>query len=175
MTGKKRCGRLCGAALQAGLVVLILFAVHLFQVRDTVTGPAPDVAGVGIDGEPLSLAALRGRPVLLHFWATWCPVCRAEQSAIDGIAEDHAVLTVALEETAAEDLRVYLHERELDYPVLRDPQGEFSGRYGVTGVPASFILDADGIIRFTEIGFTTGIGLRFRLWLAEHWPFASAE
>lgn len=159
----KRLGR---AAWQAGLVVLVLYALHLYQVRDTAEGPAPPVAGIDLDGRPLSLAEHAGRPVLVHFWATWCPVCRAEAGNISGLAEDHAVITIALEDTPPAQLERFLAERGLAYPVIRDPEGVLAARYGVRGVPASFVVDGDGNIRFTEIGYTTEAGLRLRMWWA---------
>ncbi|WP_297527522.1 protein disulfide oxidoreductase [Thiohalobacter sp.] len=159
--------RLGRAAWQAGLVVLVLYALHLYQVRDTVEGPAPAFAGVDLDGRSLSLAEHAGRPVLVHFWATWCPVCRAEAGNISDLAEDHAVITIALEDTPPAQFKRFLAERELAYPVIRDPEGELAARYGVRGVPASFVVDADGNIRFTTIGYTTEAGLRLRMWWAE--------
>ncbi len=158
--------RLGRAAWQAGLVVVLFYALHLYQARGTVDGPAPAVAGVDLDGRPLSLAAYAGRPVLVHFWATWCPVCRAEAGNISDLARDHAVITIALEDTPPEELKRFLGERGLAYPVIRDPDGRLAARYGVRGVPASFVVDGDGDIRFTGIGYTTEAGLRLRMWWA---------
>lgn len=152
--------------LEALILIGVLVAVHAWQTRNTAHGVAPALDGVDLDGTAVSLAALRGQPVLVHFWATWCPVCRAEQDNIAGIAADHPVLSVVLEDTGTAELQEYMRKANLDFPVLRDPDGVLAARYGVRGVPASFIVDADGTIRFTEVGYTTEAGLRLRLWLA---------
>jgi alkyl hydroperoxide reductase subunit AhpC len=87
-----------------------------------------------------------------------------EQASIDAIARDYAVLSVALDEAAADEIRDWMAEKGVSYAVIRDPSGQISGQFGVQGVPTSMILDADGNIRFVEVGYTTELGLRLRLW-----------
>ena len=157
-----------------GLVLLVLIGVHLYQTRDTAGGPAPPLAGTDIQGQPRDLASLRGEPVLVHFWATWCPICALEQDSIDAIAGDWAVLSVALEDTSPEELRAFMAREGLSFPVLRDVDGGFASRYGVRGVPTSFVVDGAGRIRFTTVGYTTGPGLRLRLWLAARYAGTDA-
>ncbi len=149
------------------LIILVLFAaLRAWQTRDVVAGPAPVFDAVLLDGAQVSLAQYRGRPLLLHFWASWCPVCRLEQDSIGNIARDHAVLTVSIDDMAPGELRAWMTEQGLDYPVVPDPSGRLSARYGVRGVPTSIVIDAEGRIRFTEVGYTTEAGLRLRLWWA---------
>jgi peroxiredoxin len=146
------------------LVAALLLALHGYQTRGVTRGPAPEFQGRLLDGEPVSMQAFRGRPVLLHFWASWCPVCTLQQASIDRIARDHAVLTVALDDAAAEEIREWMRNRGVAYPVLHDAQGRIAGRFGVRGVPTSVVIDAYGEIRFVEVGYTTEAGLRLRLW-----------
>lgn len=150
------------------LVLLLVFAVALeaFLTRDAVSGKAPAFEGVTISGEPFALASLQGRPAVVHFWATWCPVCRLEQGMIDGLADDYPVITVAMQSGEAQEVLAYLREQGVDYPVFNDPQGKLSRRYGVSGVPASFVLDKTGEVKFVTRGYTSGPGMRLRVWLA---------
>lgn len=157
---------------ELAVVALAVLAIHLYQTWNTARGAAPPLEGVDLEGKATSLAELRGRPVLVHFWATWCPVCRFEQDSIESVARDWAVLSVALEDTPAAELRAYMDAAGLSFPVLPDPHGRLAARYGVRGVPASFVVDAAGHIRFTSVGYTTGAGLRLRLWLAATFPHA---
>lgn len=154
--------------IDALVLIAVLFGVHLYQTRDTARGPAPALDGVGLNGEPLSLDALHGRTVLVQFWATWCPVCRVQEGSIQALSEDWPVLSVALEDTPVEALRAYMHKEGLSFPVLPDTDGALGVRYGVRGTPTSFIIDPAGQIRFTEVGYTTGWGLRLRLWWADN-------
>ncbi len=149
------------------LVILTLFfALRAWQQRDIVTGPAPELAGTLLDGQPVSLAELHGNPVLVYFWATWCSVCALEENSIDALAGRYHVITVAMQSGSDAEVISYLEENGLSFPVLNDPRGVFANNWGVRAVPASFVIDANGQIRFTEVGYTTGIGLRGRLWLA---------
>lgn len=150
------------------VILAVIVAVRAWTQRDLVTGPAPPLDARLLGGESVSLARLaeeRG-PLLVHFWATWCPVCDLEHGSVQAISEDHAVLGVAMQSGSAEDVEAFMREEGLDYPVVVDELGELARRFGVRGVPTSLIVDRDGQIRYTEVGFTTGWGLRARLWLA---------
>ncbi len=150
------------------LVVLagIVLAVRAWQTRDAPHGPAPELAAAALDGSPVSLAEHRGHPVLVHFWATWCGVCRAEQGTIDGLAEDHDVITVAAQSGSPEQVAAFLEHEGLHFPAVADPTGQLTQRWGVHAFPTSFVIDPDGSIRSVEVGYTTSLGLRARLWLA---------
>jgi len=156
--------------LEIAVVLLIFVLVQAWMTRAAPRGEAPDFSGVLLDGAPFALSELRGKAALIHFWATWCPICSLQQGTIDAVAEDHAVLTVAMDEASANDVRAYLQEAGVDYPVLHDPGADIARMYAIRGVPSSFILDAGGRIRFVETGYTTGIGLRLRLWWAGRKP-----
>jgi len=153
-------------AAQLGVVLALVFVVHLWQTRDLAQGPAPELAGRLIDGRPFDLSAMRGRTVLVHFWATWCPMCRLQQDAIQAIAQDHPVVTVAMQSGDAEDVSEHMAEEGLSFPVLVDNLGVLASRWGVSGVPTSFVIDGAGQITFVEVGYTSGPGLRARLALA---------
>lgn len=154
--------------IELGIIIVVIFGVRAWQQRDVVSGAAPALHGVLLDGKPLSSASMQaGKPVLVHFWATWCPICKAEQDSIEALAGDHFnVITVAMQSGTSESVARFMDEQKLSFPVLNDPDGATSASWGVHAVPASFIVDGDGKIRFVEIGFTTELGLRLRLWLA---------
>ncbi len=148
------------------MVLMLILGIRAWQQSGMVSGPAPALAGVLLDGKPVALTAFAGRPVLVHFWATWCPVCRLEQESVDALARDAAVITVAMQSGSRAEVVQHLHNEALSFPVLNDPDGAIAAQWGVRAVPASFIVDGAGRIRYVEVGYTTGIGLRLRLWLA---------
>jgi len=148
-------------------VIAIFAAVRAWQHRDVASGAALPLAGSLIDGKPFSLSSPRTQPVLVHFWATWCPICRAEQGSIESLTHDHpGVITVAMQSGSRDKVAQFMRDESLSFPVVNDPDGRIAAAWGVRAVPASFIVDADGRIRFVEIGYTTEIGLRLRLWWA---------
>lgn len=155
-------------AIELLVIIIVIMGVRAWQQRDVVSGPAPALQGVLLDKRTYVLPPRPDKPVLVHFWATWCPICRTEQGSIEALAGDHYnVMTVAMQSGEAESVRKYMAEQKLGFPVINDPDGMISAEWGVHAVPASFIIDTDGKIRFVEIGYTTEIGLRLRLWLAQ--------
>jgi thiol-disulfide isomerase/thioredoxin len=156
--------RLSGWALQGAILIGVYLALHAYQTRGLASGQAPEIQGRLLGGEEVSLSRFRGRPILLQFWATWCPVCKLELAGIDRIAKDHAVITVALDDASDQEIRHWLASRSYSYPVLVDREGRIAARFGVRGVPTSLLIDAEGRIRFVEVGYTTETGLRLRLW-----------
>ena len=158
--------RVARYALQLAVVLAIIAGVRLWQQRDIVSGPAPAHTGVLLDGRPVASTVQAGRPLLVHFWASWCPICSAEQGSIESLAKTYPTLTVAMQSGSDVEVASHMRKEALTFPVLNDPEGRVSAQWGVRAVPTSFIVDAQGRIRFVEVGYTTGIGLRLRLWWA---------
>jgi thiol-disulfide isomerase/thioredoxin len=69
-------------AIEVMLFAALILGMRAWQQRDIASGPAPHLAGTLLDNKPFTLVAKPAQPVLVHFWATWCPVCRTEQSTI---------------------------------------------------------------------------------------------
>ncbi|MBI4809672.1 MAG: protein disulfide oxidoreductase [Nitrosomonadales bacterium] len=154
-------------ALEALLLVAVVTGIRLWQQRDMVSGIAPVLQGVTLAGQRYSLPAHPLRPVLVHFWATWCPVCRMEQDGIADIAGDgHEVISIAMQSGKAEEVAAYAKKQGITLPVINDADGSLSSAWGVHAVPASFIIAPDGQIQFVEVGYTTEIGIRLRMWWA---------
>lgn len=153
-------------ALMAGL----LWALNAFQTRDVPAGPAPDFTATLASGETITLAQWRaahpGQAVALHFWADWCPFCRAEESSVTRLAQDWPVLTIAMRSGDAARVRTVLAQRQLPWTTAVDPRGEIAQRYGFKAVPAFVVLDANGHVRGAASGYTTEWGMRLRLWWA---------
>ncbi len=146
--------------------LVVFFGVRAYQKRDIPRGPAPELTGKSLDGRILSLASI-DKPVLVHFWASWCRICRWEQDTIQSIAESYPVITVAMQSGGDLEVRDHVNKNKLRFPVINDESGEVSQRFGVRVVPTTFIVDKNGDISFVEVGYTSEPGLRMRLWLAE--------
>ena len=134
--------------------------------RNLIDGPVPEIQGTLLDGQPVQYQTFQGKPLLLHFWATWCRVCKLEQDSINAISKDHNVLTIAMSSGNDKEVKSFLEQNGLNFPVIVDEDGAIAKQFGVSGVPTSFIIDPNGNITFTEVGYTTNWGLRLRLWMA---------
>jgi len=153
--------------IQVIIFIGLYFALRTWMQREMISGPAPETTAIALSGETLSLRQYRGEPLLLHFWASWCKICKFEQGAIASIEKDWPVLTVAMQSGDKKEVATFLKEHDLEWETLVDESGALAKQYGVTGVPASFVIDGQGQIRFKEVGYTTSWGLRARLWLAK--------
>ena len=147
------------------LLLLVFVAIQWWQSRNLVAGPAPPLVGHLVDGSPYQLDPVDG-PVLVHFWATWCPVCRLEQDNIADIARDKRVITIATTSGSPVEVAAFLQAEGLVMPVLMDEDGGIARNWGVQGVPATFIVDVQGDISHRGMGYATELGMRLRLWLA---------
>ena len=158
------------------LLFLLLYAgIHAWQTRSVPSGVAPtfsasaagpEAASGGIDFDTWR-AAHPGRAVALHFWADWCPICRTEEHSISRISADWPVLSVAMQSGDPAAVQGVLNRRQLAWHTAVDADGQIAKRYGLAAVPALVVVDAQGQIRFAEIGYTSEIGMRLRLWWAQ--------
>lgn len=153
-------------SVEGAIVLIVLLGIRAWQTRDTIAGPAPGLEGSTLAGEAISLAAMRGEPVLVHFWATWCGVCRAEEGNVVSVAQDHRVVTVATQSGGPEEVSRYAREEGFDAEVLLDPSGAIAAQWGVRSLPTSFFVSPDGEIESVEVGYTTELGMRARLFFA---------
>ena len=166
MPAKPFVKRLAGWVFEAIVLLALVYLIHLWQTRHTVAGMAPALSGSLLGGGEFGLVQQRGRPVLVHFWATWCPVCRLEAGNIERLVDDYPVITIAMRSGSPAAVHAYLKENDLNFSVISDPDGRLAADWGVSAVPTTFMLDAQGQIRFVEVGYTTSLGLRLRMaWL----------
>ncbi|WP_138417342.1 TlpA disulfide reductase family protein [Aquibacillus sediminis] len=117
---------------------------------------APDFELQTLDGETVRLSDYRGQRVMVNFWATWCPPCRAEMPDMQQFYEekDVAVLAVNLTstETSIEDVREFIEEMGLTFPILMDDEGELAASYQIQAYPTSYMIDSNGRTSFIAQG-----------------------
>lgn len=147
-----------------GAILVVALFVSALEPRDEgvasryVGSPGPDFVATGADGSPVRLSDLRGRPVWLSFFSTWCVNCRAEDPDIDRVVReqrdsgsDLAFLAVGVGETPSA-IADYLRTAGLSYPWAADPQESASRRYAVLAFPTHVFLDREGVVRELRIG-----------------------
>jgi peroxiredoxin len=149
------------------IIVFILFGLTILtaalfsgcaQSLPQKSSPAPDFTLTSLDGLSVTLSEVSGRPVLLNFWATWCPPCRSEMPYFQQIHEDSAwrarellILAVNIQESAA-DVRQFVTDNAYTFTVLLDTKAEAARLYNTSSIPATYIIGKDGIIKDSRIG-----------------------
>ncbi len=170
MTAARRALGLCAAlaAMWAGLGVLasrpLPQRVDFSGTWDAESYTAPEVGAQAppivlemLDGGQFSLTEVRGQPVVLNFWATWCAPCEAELPELQALAQARPDVRVAAINAGEppEQVRSWLAARGLRLPVLMDPDGRAAAVYQIRGQPSTFVIGVDGTILSVMLGATT--------------------
>jgi cytochrome c biogenesis protein CcmG/thiol:disulfide interchange protein DsbE len=119
--------------------------------------PVPAITGTALDGTPIDLAAYRGKPVIVNFWASWCTPCRAEFPLFrDRLAalgpSDGLVILGVLYKDEPELARRFLADEGAAWPTVTDADGAIAAAYRVVAPPQTYFIDGDGVLRGIQIG-----------------------
>jgi peroxiredoxin len=149
-----RARRLAGALLVVALCsaagasepATLLKSVNLVAYRPRTMPPL--FGSATLEGRPLALTDLRGWVVILNFWASWCPECRAEMPRLERLHRAYAARGLAIVGVNAREdasaVRHHAEELRLTFPLVLDPDGRINALYGVIGLPTSFVVGRDG-------------------------------
>lgn len=120
--------------------------------------PVPAYSALSLSGDSVSLAAQRGKVVLLNVWATWCHPCRDEIPELQAIHEKYAargleLVGVSVDTESADDaIRAFARDFRMTYPIWRDPGERVSAQFHIVGVPTTFLIDREGVLRWRKTG-----------------------
>ena len=177
----RRAALLTGAIIALTLAAALLLKVGLPQ-RATYTGfitngstrvapelnaPAPPFANSTLDGKIVSLDDLRGTPVIINFWATWCVPCRVEMPELQRLYEDYEerglrILAVNLGESP-DVIEPWVREMGLTFDIVLDPEQNVAAMYRLRGQPSTFVISPEGIIDHISYGPVTMETLRAQI------------
>jgi len=140
----------------AGMIMTLSACTKSPAVKEN--APSPEISIMAVsDGSPLKLSELKGKVVLLNFWATWCPPCREEipsmmklVRAMDG--KPFQMVAISLDEGGKPVIESFFKESGFTLPTYLDPDGKASKAYSITGVPESFVINKQGVVVKKIIG-----------------------
>lgn len=155
--------------VQLLLLVGVFLVVSRWQTRHHLprkASPAPDFTLTDLEGNPVRLSDFRGKTVLLHFWATWCGVCRHEVGALNALAkslgDDEVLLSVVANGRDRDAIARFVAERGVRYPVLLGNEAVLEA-YRVTMFPTNYFLDREGRITSSTVGMSSRWSLKARM------------
>ena len=127
-----------------------------WAIDELVGEKAPEFILKDMNGRPFSLSSLKGKAVLINFWATWCPPCRSEMPSLNKLHKEYGsgglvVLAVSTDKTSS-GVRDFLSKHPVDFAVLMDSDSKVSRQFKVFSLPTTFLLDKSGVIRQRFLG-----------------------
>ena len=141
-----------------GLALMTSCAINITDpgtIPETTFALYDDFRGENI----LSLRSLEGSPIIINFWGTWCPPCRAEmpdiQTLWEELGDENLIVIGVNTHDQEESARTFMREIGITYPVAKDASGDIAADFKVLGFPATFFIDHSGTVRNTWTGFMT--------------------
>ncbi|NKQ41015.1 MAG: redoxin domain-containing protein [Sulfurovum sp.] len=153
--------------LLVATIFVVTNIISYFRAPALDSDKIPDIQATLINGKVFDISQYKNKPVLINFWGTWCPVCKQEASNIEVVSKRYTVLTIAVNSGVDEEIRQWMQEKGVSYPVLNDKSGAWASKFKVSVFPTNFIYDSKGKLKFTETGYSTTAGLLARMKLAE--------
>ena len=144
------------------LVLLLVLSNIISYIRkpELSSTQLPRIEAKLLDGNTFKVQ--EGKPLLLYFWAVWCPTCKLQSSNIAFISQKYNVVTIAVSSGSDEAIKAYMQEHRLSFKVINDKHGNWAKQFKVEAYPTTFIYNANGKLKFTDVGYTTTAGLMAR-------------
>ena len=153
--------------ITAFLVLVISNVISYIRQPALDNSELPEINEALISGENFNSDVYSGKPLLIHFWATWCPVCKVEADNIERLSHYYNVVTFAVKSGSDAEIKTFMQKRGLHYRVINDEYGQWAGRFNVNTYPTTFIYDSEGKVSASEVGYTSTLGMALRLWGAD--------
>ncbi|MDD1792502.1 protein disulfide oxidoreductase [Enterovibrio sp. ZSDZ42] len=153
----------------ATLIVLfsvMTFAIDWWRTQDMPKDAVPTIAMSTLSGESIDFVTLsHDEPVVLYFWATWCPACKFVTPTIDWLSSSYPVVSIAMTSGGNRRIQAYLDSHDLQFDTVNDEQGAIGQTWGIQATPTIVIIK-DGKIESITTGITTPPGMLARLWFS---------
>ena len=154
---------------EASIIVLVLLVFSWYQNRGTLAADkalAPDFTLQSLSGETIQLSQLKGKKVLVYFFAPWCKICHMSGGNLNALRkartdDELEILVVGLSYEFKGEIQDFANDLQLTMPVLYGEEQQMTD-YKIKGFPTYFVIDEKGRVSHRSVGYSTEIGMRFR-------------
>jgi thiol-disulfide isomerase/thioredoxin len=146
------------------LVIFFLISTTLNYLRQpNITENIYDYELLDMKENKIHFYEYEGEPLVVHFWGTWCPTCRIETSNIESISKDYNLISIAVNSGENSDIEGFMKKNELTFRVVNDSNSALADKFNIEAYPTTLIFNSKGELKFTELGYSTTMGLKARL------------
>jgi len=146
------------------LMTILANAISFYKSQDLSQKPLAIQSFKLINNQRYKIADKK--PIMIHFWATWCPTCKLEASNINFVAKHFEVITIAVKSGNNNTLKKYLDEHNYTFKIVNDKNGNLSSQFHIAGFPTTFIYDKNKKLLFSDVGYTSTLSLYLKMWWA---------
>lgn len=150
-------------------IIFLFFAsivVNIIKQPDIPSNTLP-LLEANIVGQDKIYKLSQNRPFVVVFWGSWCPICKQDLPNFSKITNEYDVIGVGVNSGSDSDILVFLKENGISLKTINDENGDIAQKFNISTYPTTLIYDANGNLKFTEVGYITTAGLKARLKLIE--------
>lgn len=142
-------------------VTVVANVMSIYRSRDLTHAPLQIDSLTLIDGSTYHVK--EDKPLLIHFWATWCPTCKLEASNIDFLSKHFEVVTVAVKSGSDAEVRKFMQEHNYHFNVFNDSNAVLASEFHIAGFPTTFIYNKEHTLSFSEVGYSSTLTLYLKM------------
>ncbi len=157
--------------IEAAKLIVLLFiianVVSYLKKPEVIDQTLPDLNVTLMDGTVRNLESYAGKPLILYFWGSWCPICKISSPVISDLSQKYQVVAVAVNSGSDKELQSYMKAHDLHFPAVNDADGSIAQKFGVDTFPTTFIYSNKGSLVFTDVGYTSKPSLMLKIWIGD--------
>jgi thiol-disulfide isomerase/thioredoxin len=150
-----------------GFFLILIIAsnvVSYFKSTDLNKAPLSQKYFTLIDGTKYQVT---DKPLIIYFWATWCPICKVQSPNIQRLSEDYEVITIAVQSGNEYEIEEYLQKENLNFKVINDFDSSLAKQFSINVYPTTLIYNSNKELTFSDVGYTSTIGLYLRMFFSK--------
>jgi thiol-disulfide isomerase/thioredoxin len=147
------------------ILIIASNAVSYFKSTDLNKAPLTQKTLTLIDG---STYHIKDKPLVIYFWATWCPICKFQSPNIQKLSEDYEVITIAVQSGNEFEIQEYLKKENLNFKVINDYDSSLAKQFNINVYPTTLIYNSKQELVFSDVGYTSTLGLYIRMFLSNY-------
>jgi len=147
------------------IIFIITNIISYIRKPELSSNNLPSMTLNTISGKTFTTSSSIGKPLIVYFWGSWCPVCKLQSPTIDSLSKEYYVISIAVNSGNDIDIKKYMEEKDLHFQTINDSDGNISQSFHIGVFPTTFIYNEKGINTFTDVGLTSLFSLKLKIWL----------